>query len=97
MNTPVKSYSFEFSSDGAATTLTVDVSLTPFNEEFQGNLPTAVLTPAVTSAFTGPVPNVTAQLNGTKITFTFQNPLPMDDNSSNLVIYTGTFLLQFGL
>lgn len=97
MNTPVKSYSFEFSSDGAATTLTVDVSLTPFNEEFEGNLPTAVLTPAVSSVSGGPVANVTAQLNGTKVTFTFQAALPMDDSNSNLIIYTGTFLLQFGL
>lgn len=96
MNTPVKSYSFEFSSDGSSTTLTVDVSLTPFNEEFEGNLPTAVLTPAVTSVG-GPVANVTAQLSGTKVTFTFQAVLPEIDINSNLIIYTATFLLQFGL
>jgi len=97
MNTPVKPYSFEFSSDGTSTTLTVDVSLTPFNEEFEGNLPTAVLSPTVSSTFTGPIANVTAQLTGTKVTFTFQAALPMDDSSSNLVIYTATFLLEFGL
>jgi hypothetical protein len=93
--TALKSYELEFIADGSSTTFVFDCSLTPINENFTGNLPLAILDPSVESTFTGTLSNVTAALVGTTVTFTFATPPPKFDNSSNLVVYTASFSLQF--
>ena len=96
MITPVKSYSLQFVADGISESLVVDASLTPINENFNGAQPIAILVPVVTSAFTGALSGVTASIQGTIITFTFSTAPARLDNSSNLIVYTATFLLQYG-
>jgi len=95
MLTPVKQYSITFTSDGVSTTIEVDCSIVPINEDFSGNAPTAVLSPAVTSVATGNIANVTAALAGTTVTLTFPEPPPQLDGNGLLILYTATFFLQF--
>lgn len=96
MLTSVKQYTFNFISDGASTAVVTDCSILPIKEDFRGNLPIAVLSPAVQSIFTGPVANVTAQLVGQKVTLTFQAAPPRNDGTGNLIVYTASFYLQYG-
>lgn len=91
---PVKQYQFNFVSDGISTSLAVDASLTPINENFEGAQPIAVLQPAITSFPTGGIQGVTAALVGTTITLTFP-ALQATDNNGNLILYTATFYLQY--
>jgi hypothetical protein len=93
--TPVKSYTTLFTSDGTSQTYVLDCSLTPVDEDFSGAQPIAVLTPVVTSAYTGALSGVTTALSGTTITFTFTSAPPKNDNNGNLIVYTLTFLLQY--
>jgi len=94
--TRIKTYSLTFTSDGVSTSLVFDAGVAPALEpNFAGNLPSAILSPTVTSTFTGPLSNVTAQLAGTKITVNFQTPPPQFDQNSNLVQYTLSFQLQY--
>jgi hypothetical protein len=95
MLSPVKQYSFSFISDGLSTSLELDCSLTPIKEVFIGALPTAVLGPVVQSISTGVIPNVTAALAGQKVTFTFPAAPAQNDGNGNLIVYTGTFYLQY--
>jgi hypothetical protein len=90
-----KPYSFTFVADGLSTSLSVDVSLLPFGDNFAGIKPSAVLSPLVSSTFTGPLSGVTAAVQGTTVTFTFSTPPPAVDGSSNIIEYTATFVLQF--
>jgi hypothetical protein len=92
---PTKAYSVTFTSDGLSTNLAVDCSLAPISQDFTGALPNAVLAPAVTSAFTGPLSGVSAALVGTTVTFTFTSAPPRVDGSSNVIEYTASFVLQF--
>src|SRR5208283_968520 len=96
MNAAVKQYSFQFVSDGLSLTLNVDVSLAPFLQDFAGNLPVAVLDPGASSQPTGILAGVTATLSGTVVTLTFNGPPPQTDPSGNLIVYTATFILEFG-
>lgn len=98
MNTPVKQYNFTFISDGVSLIMTVDVSLAPFNEDFAGNLPQAVLEPDVVSDATGDISTgLTASLLGTQVTFTFPAAPPQYDGEGNLIVYSASFLLEFGV
>jgi hypothetical protein len=96
LNAPVKSYSVNFVADGASNTLAVDLGLTPINEELNGAAPIGVLAPVVTSTFSGPIAGVTAAIQGSVVTFTFPTAPAKFDLSSNLVVYTATFLIQYG-
>jgi hypothetical protein len=101
MNTPVKQYSLQFNADGVSTSMAIDCSTVPINENFVGNLPQAVLTPQVTfsNPVTGqssPLTGVTAALSGTTVTLTFTSPPARYDNNSVLIVYTATFSLQYG-
>lgn len=97
MNQPGKQYSIPFTSDGESTTLEIDCSLVPVSEDFRGNLPTGIAFPAITgSGITGNLANVTAQLTGSTVLFTFPNPLPQFDNADNLILYNAAFVLQYG-
>ena len=96
MITPVKSYSVNFIADGLSNSVAIDCSLTPVNEDFRGNAPQAVLLPVVSSVFTGVFTGVTAALVGHVVTLTFGTIPPKLDGSGNLVVYSGTFLLQYG-
>lgn len=96
MITPAKSYSFQFTSDGTSTVLVLDVSLLPIADEFKGSVPVGVVLPVVTSTYTGAISGVTAQVAGTVVTFTFVSAPAKTDNNSNLIVYTATFVLQFG-
>jgi len=95
MLNPVKQYTFLFTADGESTSLSIDVSLIPLEEQFAGNAPTAVLSPQVVG--NGQiVQGVQASLNGTIVTITFSDaPLQFDQNN-NLILYTATFYLQYG-
>jgi hypothetical protein len=97
MITPVQLFSFTFISDGTALSITVDVSLAPFNQDFAGNLPEAVLEPTASSLATGPLSGLTASVNGTEVTITFPEPPPQYDGSENLIVYSATFLLEYGI
>ena len=96
MITPVKQYSFLFTADGTSTSLEIDASLLPIAEDFKGSIPVAVLLPTATSAYTGGLGSVTASLSGTTVTFTFGAGAPAKfDNNGVLIVYTGTFYLQY--
>ncbi|HVI10209.1 MAG TPA: hypothetical protein VND65_18105 [Candidatus Binatia bacterium] len=92
---PTKAYSVTFISDGLSTNLAIDCSLAPISQDFTGAQPSAVLAPAVTSTFTGPLSGVSATLSGTTVTFTFGSAPPRVDGSSNVIEYTATFVLEF--
>lgn len=104
MNTPLKTYSVPFTSDGVSLTLTIDASLLPIGDDFKGNQPVGVINPLVT--FTqvlpivppppvSPVAGISASLEGTKVIFTFPGVLPQFDQNNALVVYTAQFTLQF--
>jgi hypothetical protein len=97
MLTPVKQYTFGFTSDGISTSLAVDCSIVPISENFAGNAPAAVLSPVVTSVAGGTIAGVTAALAGHTVTFTFPGPPPKNDINGNLILYTVTFYLQYNL
>ena len=98
---PAKQYSCTVTSDGESTSFSLDVSLTPFNEDFRGMAPAQVLSldglPFITSSFTGAIGGVTAALVGTVVTLTIPSAgvMPRVDGSSNVILYTVTFYLQF--
>ena len=95
MITPVKTYSFPFTSDGTSTTLIYDLSLLPIADEFKGSNPVGVVLPTVTSTFTGALTGVTATVSGSTVTFTFISAPAKLDNNSNLIVYTATCVVQF--
>ena len=92
---PTQQFAGTFVSDGVATVLEIDLSLAPFNVDFRGNIPLAVMTPQVSSAFTGPIANVTAELAGTIVTLTFSAAPPQVDNNMNLIEYSYSFYIKF--
>jgi len=97
VNTPGKQYNVPFNSDGESTTLSIDCSVAPVSEDFRGNLPTGIVDPAITGeGIVGDLANVTVQLNGTTVLFTFPNALPQFDNANNLILYNAAFVLQYG-
>jgi hypothetical protein len=97
VNSPLKQYVVPWSSDNASLTLDIDCSLAPVHEDFSGNLPVGVVLPAITGpGITGNLANVTCQLNGQIVHFTFPAPLPQLDTNGNLIVYLATFTLQYG-
>lgn len=91
-----KSYSQQFISDGIATELSFDMSLTPIKEDFRGNLPTgpnAILLASV-SGPAGPVAGATFELVGTTVMITFPTAPPQLYNGST-ALYTASWTLQF--
>ena len=97
MNSLLKQYSVDFTSDGESTVVEIDTSVVPVSEDFRGNAPTAVSQQAVTGeGITGNLPNTTATLQGTTVTITLPAALPQYDANQNLIIYNVTFYLQYG-
>jgi hypothetical protein len=97
MNAPVSQQQFTFISDGTALVLTVDLTLAPFNLNLAGNFPRGVIEPSVSSVATGPLTGVTASISGTLVTLTFATPPQEQDSGGNTIIYTASFLLQYGI
>lgn len=95
MLNPVQKYSISFTSDGIATVLAFDASVAPISQDFTGNLPSAVLLPAITATGGAEIPDYVVALTGTTITVTFASAPPQLDVNSQLVIYTLTFYLQY--
>lgn len=95
MNGLAKLYQVNFTSDGIVTTLPIDCSVVPISEDFKGNQPNQVISPKVTSVPTGDIANVTADLDGVTVTFTFENALDQNDINGNLILYTASFWLRF--
>ena len=92
MHTPLKSYSFQFSSDGTSTSLLVDLSTLPFSIDFSGVTPVGILNPTLSSTVVSP--SVTGTVAGTLATFSFPFPPSRYDPSAQPVVYTLAFLLQ---
>lgn len=93
MLNPVKQYSLSFTSDGIATALQFDMSLTPINENFVGNLPSALILGSV-SGPGGVISGTTFYLTGTTVLITFPEAPPQLNNGATAV-YTATWYLQY--
>jgi hypothetical protein len=91
---PVKQYSLQFTSDGIATSLVFDMSLTPIREDFRGNLPTGLILGTVVGPNNVALTGVTFNLQGTTITISF-NVAPPQLYDGVQAVYTATWYLQF--
>lgn len=93
MLTPVKQVSFQFTSDGTSTALTIDLSLAPVSLDLRGLAPTAIQDLVVSSS-AGAVSDVAATIAGSVATLTFTDPPPELDGNSLLLIYNVSFYVQ---
>jgi hypothetical protein len=91
---PTKSLSLTFVSDGTSLEASFDLAKQPLQQDFNGSLPDAVLTPQITNLPVGVT--FTTVLVGTTVSFTFSGALPEFDGSNNTILYVATFLLTFG-
>lgn len=94
MLNPAKLYSLPFTSDGIATSMSFDMSLTPINENFRGNLPNALILGQVKDPGGNVLSGVTFNLAGTTITISFNVAPPQLYNGST-ALYTASWYLQF--
>jgi hypothetical protein len=94
---PAQTVSWEFTADGTSDFGEFDASVLPLGLNFAGTGSIVVLLPSVTSAYTGPLSGVGATISNTTITLSFQTAPPKVDNNGNLIIYTATVVLQYGV
>jgi hypothetical protein len=91
-----KQVTVNFASDGEATALVLDLSLTPQSLDFRGNSISAIRNAAVTASGGVEVPAFSVgEPVGTSVTLTFSSAPPAVDNGGNTVLYTLAFLLIY--
>jgi hypothetical protein len=92
MLNPAKLVAIPFTSDGTSTAMVVDLNTLGLGFGYIGQT-AGVQTPAITANIGPAVDPPTVAIDGSILTMTLGAALPAE-NSSNLVTYTLTFLLQ---